>query len=255
MRTILLASAALLGFAAGPLMAQPATPGGSTAGMPGSTGPGSTGMVPGTGAMPSTGGSMGAGGTTDGGTMGSGTGMTGMRPMRGQVRQAAGQRRAVPAAQRGRMMQASQRGGAARGGHSAPASMAQDNGVDVPRTGDYRGGAGSPSSMSASNTSSRDTRSEIAPRLPDPAAGGNSPQAYLAAAQRALAANRTGAAQEALERAETRLLSRSTDPSMANTPDPSSAVQAIGAARRAIGARDMAGARSAISAAMSGMGG
>lgn len=136
----------------------------------------------------------------------------------------------------------------------APASAAGDSGMDAPRTGDYRGGAGSPSSTKASNITAGDTRSEIAPRLPNPDAGGNSPQAYLAAAQRALASNRTGAAQEALERAETRLLSRSTDPSMANMPDTSSSVQAIGAARRALAARDTASARSAISAAMSGLG-
>ncbi len=240
MRKILLMSAALLGLSAGPLLAQPATPGGSTEAMPGTTGPGSTGMVPGTGAAPDTGSGMRGG-----------TGMTGMRAMRGQPRQAVGMRptpNARPASTR------NARAGR-RGGHAAPASVAQDNGVDVPRTGDYRGGAGSPSSSTASNITAADTRSEMAPRLPDPNAGSNSPQAYLAAAQRALASNRTGAAQEALERAETRLLSRSTDPSMASMPDPSASVQAIGAARRALASRDTAAARSAISAAMSGMGG
>lgn len=250
MRKILLMSAALLGLSAGPLLAQPATPGGSTEAMPGTTGPGSTGMVPGTGAAPNTGSSMG-GGPGTGGTGTDGTGMTGMRAMRGQPRQAVGMRptlNARPASTR------NARAGR-RGGHAAPASVAQDNGVDVPRTGDYRGGAGSPSSSTASNITAADTRSEMAPRLPDPNAGSNSPQAYLAAAQRALASNRTGAAQEALERAETRLLSRSTDPSMANMPDPSASVQAIGAARRALASRDTAAARSAISAAMSGMGG
>ncbi len=246
MRKILLMSAALLGLSAGPLLAQPATPGGSTEAMPGTTGPGSTGMVPGTGVMPGMGAAPGMGGG-----MGGGTGMTGMRAMRGQPRQAVGMRptsNARPASTRnaraGRM-----------GGHAAPASVAQDSGVDVPRTGDYRGGVGSPSSSTASNITAADTRSEMAPRLPDPNAGSNSPQAYLAAAQRALASNRTGAAQEGLERAETRLLSRSTDPSMANMPDSSASVQAIGAARRALASRDTAAARSAISAAMSGMGG
>lgn len=228
MRKILLMSAALLGLSAGPLLAQPATPGGSTEAMPGTTG---------TAAVPDT---------------GSGTGMTGMRAMRGQSRQAVGMRRPISNARPASTRTA--RAGR-RGGHAAPASVAQDNGVDVPRTGDYRGGVGSPSSSTASNITASDTRSEMAPRLPDPNAGSNSPQAYLAAAQRALASNRTGAAQEALERAETRLLSRSTDPSMANMPDPSASVQAIGAARRALASRDTAAARSAISAAMSGMGG
>ena len=251
MRKVLLMSAALFGLSAGPLLAQPATPGGSTEAMPGTTGPGSTGMVPGTAAAPNPGGASMGGAGMGGGGMGSGTGMTGMRAMRGQPRQAVGVRRSTP-----NVRPAMTRASTGRGtGRRAPASVAQDNGVDVPRTGDYRGGVGSPSSSAASNITAADTRSEMAPRLPDPNAGSNSPQAYLAAAQRALASNRTGAAQEALERAETRLLSRSTDPSMANMPDPSASVQAIGAARRALASRDTAAARSAISAAMSGMGG
>jgi len=244
MRKVLLMSAALLGLSAGPLLAQPATPGGSTEAMPGTTGPGSTGMVPGTAAAPGMGSGVGNG-------VGNGTGMTGMRAMRGQPRQAVGMRSFTPNAR-----PAATRASTGRGtGRRAPASAAQDNGVDVPRTGDYRGGAGSPSSNAASNITAADTRSEMAPRLPDPNAGSNSPRAYLIAAQRALASNRTGAAQEALERAETRLLSRSTDPSMANMPDASSSVQAIGDARRALASRDTAAARSAINAAMSGMGG
>ena len=179
--------------------------------------------------------------------------MTGMRPMRGQTRQPVGMRQAPRPASRA--TPASARAGTRGTGRAAPASVAQDDGVDVPRTGDYRGGAGSPSSTAASNITSRDTRSEIAPRLPDPGADANTPRALLAAADRALAANRTGAAQEALERAETRLLSRSTDPSMAGMPDGSAAVQAIGSARRALAARDVPAARSAINAAMSGLGG
>ena len=163
------------------------------------------------------------------------TGMTGMRPMRGQARHAnAGQPMNRPIARTTR---------------ASRASMA-DTGVDAPRGGEYRGGAGSPFSNNSSNIDRADTRSEIAPRLPDPNAGGNSPEAYLAAAQRALAANRTGAAQEALERAETRLLSRSTDPSMAASPADMPMVQQIGVARRALANRDTAGARNAISMAM-----
>ena len=225
MRNTLLVTVAILGLASGPLLAQPATPGGSTAGVPGTAGVGSPAGSPAPDSMPG--------------------GMNGMRPMRGQTRLPAGTRAAAPAAMKGKPTRGAT-------GHAAPASMAQDRGVAVPGTGDYRGGAGSPFSANASNITGQDTRSEMAPRLPDPAAANNSPQAYLAAAQRALASNRTGAAQEALERAETRLLSRSTDPSMAGTPDPAPMVQQIGAARRALAARDMAGARSAISAAMAG---
>ena len=215
MRKLLLMSAATLGLAAGPVVAQtaPATPPVMSAAAPD--------------AAPAT------------------RGMTGMRPLRGQQREAVGmhaggthQATAVPV-----------KPGSA---HRAPASQAQDAGIDAPRTGDYRGGTGSPSSTQASNIGRQDTRSDIAPRLPDPGAAASTPQALLQAAQRALASNRTGAAQEALERAETRVLTRSTDPGAAGTPDQGSMVQSIGAARRALAARDVPGARAAISAALAG---
>ncbi len=122
--------------------------------------------------------------------------------------------------------------------------------VDAPPTDAYRGGAGSPRSSHASNIGPSDTRSEIAPRLPDPATASNTPEAYLTAAQSALASGKTGAAQEALERAETRLLSRSTDPSAAASPADMPMVQRIGQARQALATRDIAGARSAIRAAL-----
>jgi len=124
------------------------------------------------------------------------------------------------------------------------------SGMGMSRGHEYRGGAGSPSSTRASNIDQGDTRSGIAPRLPDPAAAASTPEGYLAAAQRALASGKTGAAQEALERAETRVLSRSTEPSMAASPADMPMVQQIGAARRALAGRDMAAAKAAISAAM-----
>ncbi len=130
------------------------------------------------------------------------------------------------------------------------AGMGGETGVDAPPTSAYRGGAGSPRSNRASNIAPSDTRSEIAPRLPDPATGGNTPEAYLAAAQRALDTGKTGAAQEALERAETRLLSRSTDPSAAASPADMPMVQQISQARQALATRDIASARSAIRAAL-----
>ena len=130
------------------------------------------------------------------------------------------------------------------------AGMAGEAGVDAPPTSAYRGGAGSPRSNRASNIGPSNTHSEIAPRLPDPATASNTPEAYLAAAQRALASGRTGAAQEALERAETRLLTRSTEASAASTPADMPTVQQIGQARQALAARDIPGARSAIRAAL-----
>ena len=133
---------------------------------------------------------------------------------------------------------------------TSDAGMGGEAGADAPPTGAYRGGAGSPRSDRASNIAPADTRSEIAPRLPDPATASNSPEAYLAAAQNALSSGRTGAAQEALERAETRLLSRSTDPSAVATPADMPMVQQIGQARQALASRDIAGARLAIRAAL-----
>ncbi len=218
MRKSLMMTAAVLALGAGPVLAQmnPA-PNGTAQSSPMGAGAPMTPMAPTMGAAPSD------------------PGMTGMRPMRGQARHAtAGQPTTRPLARTTRS-----------------AMPVADTGVDAPRGGEYRGGAGSPLSTSASNIDRADTRSPIAPRLPDPNAGGNTPEAYLAAAQRALAANKTGAAQEALERAETRLLSRSTDPSMAASPADMPMVQQIGVARRALANRDTAGARNAISMAMS----
>ena len=110
--------------------------------------------------------------------------------------------------------------------------------------------SGSPFSRRASNINGADTRSEIAPRLPNPDAEGNDPRAFLAAADRALARNQTGAAQEALERAETRVLTRATDPAMANTPDNSGMAHAIAEARAALGNHDTPRARAILAGAM-----
>lgn len=131
----------------------------------------------------------------------------------------------------------------------ASSQMAQPD-QSAPPTDAYRGGAGSPFSNQASNTGRGNARSEIAPRLPTPEAASNTPEALLVAAQRALRQGRTGAAQQALEMAETRVLSRTVDPSMANQPDSAMIVQHIGEARRALGSRNMAAAEAAITAAM-----
>ena len=120
----------------------------------------------------------------------------------------------------------------------------------APPTSAYRGGASVPLSQRASNIGTQTGRTEVAPRLPDPQAGSNSPEALLRAAQQSLSQNKTGAAQQALEMAETRVLSRTTDPSMANTPDSAVMVQRIGEARRALGAGNRAGAQAAIAAAL-----
>ncbi len=104
-----------------------------------------------------------------------------------------------------------------------------------------------PLSDKASNATAGDTRSLIAPRLPTPSAGDDSPpRAFLESAQRALVLGRTGEAQEALERAESRLLDRSVAPSRANDPSPQPVVKDVGDARRALAAGDRARAQQII---------
>ena len=122
--------------------------------------------------------------------------------------------------------------------------------ADGARPGNIPGTGNSlPTSNSASNITARDTRSAIAPRLPTPNATGTT-VSFLQAADRDLAANRTGAAQEALERAETRALDRSVEQSAASTPDNSALVSQIGDARRALASGNTAGARSSVQSAM-----
>ena len=170
-----------------------------------------------------------------GGTVPSDRGMSGMRSMRGQEREMPSQGAVGDVRPSTRRQQSAGSDGMSRGS-----------------TGDYDGGRSVPMSARASNTTAGDTRSEIAPRLPAPGADANPPEAYLAAAQRALAAGRTGQAQEALERAETRLLTRSTEASAAGTADSNPLVGQISEARRALGRRDTAAARQAINTAMAG---
>ena len=113
-------------------------------------------------------------------------------------------------------------------------------------------GQSGPASMKASNISESDSHSPIAPHFPQPRGGMNAgPQGYLRDADRALAMHHTGEAQQALEMAETRLLDRSTPVNMAGQPSQSPMVQQVSQARRALGAGDIAGARSAIRMALS----
>jgi hypothetical protein len=104
-------------------------------------------------------------------------------------------------------------------------------------------GSSLPFSSRASNIDAYDTRSEIAPRLPTPAVGDdNSPRAFLLAARGALETRRTGEAQEALERAESRMLTRSVAPANADAPDYNPIIHDVGSARRALAAGDYADA-------------
>ena len=116
----------------------------------------------------------------------------------------------------------------------------------VPPASAYQGGAGSPFSNRASNIEGSGTHAEIAPRLPSPEAAGDDAHDLLVAADRALSRKQSGAAQEALERAETRVLTRSSDAALANRPDTQLLARAISDARLALGKNDVPRARAII---------
>ena len=103
----------------------------------------------------------------------------------------------------------------------------------------------------ASNIGPADTHGKLAHALPgnglDPNAG---PVAYLQAAQQDLRQHRGGAAQEAMERAETRLLDRSVPLGQGNAPDQAPAVQEITQALDALGHRDWRMAQQHLDAAL-----
>ena len=110
---------------------------------------------------------------------------------------------------------------------------------------------GQPTDRPASNITPFDARSVIAPALPVPAVpSGDPPRAFLFAARDAVERGLTGEAQEALERAETRLLDGTLPAAAAATPDRQQAVLAIGAARGALARRDRQAAVAAIDSAL-----
>jgi hypothetical protein len=125
--------------------------------------------------------------------------------------------------------------------------MNRHTGEITPATGS---GPGEPESRHASNIDRVNTRSDIAPALPMPPVRGNSPEAYLAAADRALARHQTGEAQEALERAETRLLDRSVPAGQGNMAESDPLLTQIRDARMALAHRDVSAARNSIQQAM-----
>jgi hypothetical protein len=128
---------------------------------------------------------------------------------------------------------------------NVPPTMAVPPGAN-PQTGARPGnqigtGMSMPMGTGSSNIDQQDTRSEIAPNLPSPNVGPNaSPVDYLRAAQGALAAGRTGEAQEALEQAQTRLLDRSVPYGQTNNPSANPAVAQITQALQALAAGDRA---------------
>ena len=131
---------------------------------------------------------------------------------------------------------------------AAPAPM----GAPIARPGNDIGtGQSLPLSSNAGNIGPSDTKTPYAARLPSPDVGDNAaPRAFLEAARSSLAAGRTGEAQEAMERAETRLLIRSVRPSQANMPSQEPVVQQITEARQALGMGDRSGAMAKLDAAL-----
>ena len=105
-----------------------------------------------------------------------------------------------------------------------------------------------PTSNVASNIAPSNTRSEIAPALPAPASEG--PRDLLMTASQNIASRRTGAAQEALERAETRILDRSVPATMSNAPDNSQVVNLIAQARMALANNDLQSANASVQQAL-----
>lgn len=97
-----------------------------------------------------------------------------------------------------------------------------------------------PVSHDASNIAGMAIHSTVAPPLPSVGLGPNATAAdFLEAAAKALTNNQTGVAQQALENAETLLLTRSVPYGTGGTPDQNRAVGNISAARRALGANDL----------------
>jgi hypothetical protein len=100
-----------------------------------------------------------------------------------------------------------------------------------------------PFATHASNISQADTRSDIAPSLPQPEVGPNAgPASYLRAAEQALHRGQTGLAQNALEMAETRLLDRSVIQGQGGIPDNSHAIRCITSALNDLSRGDIRGA-------------
>jgi hypothetical protein len=120
-------------------------------------------------------------------------------------------------------------------GMASVASLARAQGYIADGLGTGR----DPVSTRASNILPGSSRSGIAPALPVPQVGADAtPGTYLHAARDALAAGHTGEAQQSLEMAETRVLTRTVPPEAANMPDADPAVSQIQNALHALGDGD-----------------
>jgi hypothetical protein len=111
--------------------------------------------------------------------------------------------------------------------------------------------AADPYSTDASNITPQNTQSTIAPALPSPdLPEGARPSDALRAARGALAAGRTGEAQEALEMAQTRMLDRSVALGQTDNPSDNPVVAQISRALQALAAHDRSTCMQFIEAAI-----
>ena len=124
-------------------------------------------------------------------------------------------------------------------------------GQNTPQTGDTGAlpgndiGTGSslPKSPYVSNITPRDMKSTIAPTAPEPNVGPNANvQQLLMAGGQAIKIGQTGTANEALEQAETRILTRSAPQSQMDYTSHDLVVSKIDQARTALGAHNDTGA-------------
>jgi hypothetical protein len=104
-----------------------------------------------------------------------------------------------------------------------------------------------PKSVQAGNILNGST--DLANQLPEPQPGTHTIAAMLTVAVDALQARHTGAAQEALEQAETMALDRSVPQSEGSTPITDPLVTDISQARQALGAQNIPGALHSAEAA------
>ena len=107
-----------------------------------------------------------------------------------------------------------------------------------------------PSSDRASNLPGQANQGGFSPSLPAPPVQGNLPSDFLQAAERALAAGRTGEAQQAMEMAQTRMLDRSVPLGQTNVPSDNPTVGQISMALQSLGAHDRAATMRNIEAAI-----
>jgi len=140
-------------------------------------------------------------------------------------------------------------------GMAAVSALAQVPGMDAPagvRADISHGDRDSlPRSDKASHIVPADTTAATAPSLPASALGLDAPSRdYLRAARVSLAAGHTGAAQQSLEMAETRVLGASDSPDQAKLPSPNAKVTEIRDALHALGNGDRAHAIQIIDIAL-----